>query len=248
MKKVLILILATIVILFPILLLEILSCIGIATFLDKDFWLSYMGFFGTASVAAVSLWQNHVLSNQNQKLEKKFEQERYIKENLITEHPLLGIKSVSSYSQLGYKRLDFFDKNPWGNDYCGAKIDGGIAIEFENVGNGKLLNLKHPFLNSLYGVHEKNSQFIECGKSGYLYIPQRYIVKKTQHEIVLRYSNISGFEYEQLLSLSVNVDPRELTDANNNSVSYEYSVELSQIQKPLPNFDKETDDNGKTEI
>ena len=69
MKKGLIITLSIIVLFLPIIVITGLYFISeINTFIQSEFWYGYMAYFGTVSLAAVSLWQNENANLINKRL------------------------------------------------------------------------------------------------------------------------------------------------------------------------------------
>lgn len=222
------------VLLLPVLILGILHCCGKTTFCNTEFWLAYMSFFGTIMVAGVSLLQNIILHHENQQLEKRLEEERYLKENLTSEHPILEIASVYSYRAYGYKRMSTYRKIPWHDIYEGYNLDEGLEIELRNIGNGDVLYFNYRFVNRDQSADA--GHILKKGESQSIRLGERFIKSKSSHDIVLRYSNVRGCKYEQILSIEILEDNHEIVTEDgvipgDGTISYTYCVELKQKQE-----------------
>lgn len=194
-----------------------------------------MSFFGTIVVAGVSLLQNIILHNDNQQLERKLEEERYLKENLTSEHPILEIVSVHSYNAFGHKRTSTYQKNPWHDIYEGDTLDGGLEIELSNIGNGDLLYFNYRFVN----IDDSSSvaaHILKKGESQSIRFGKHFIKSESSHNIALQYSNVRGCKYEQILSVEILGDDHEIVTEDevipgDGTISYTYCVELKQKQE-----------------
>lgn len=234
MRKSSIVIATCAVLLLPVLILGVLHCCDETTFFNTEFWLAYMSFFGTIMVAGVSLLQNIILHNENQQLERRLEDERYLKENLTSEHPILEIASVHSYNAFGYKRISTYRKNPWHDIYEGDNLDGGLEIELSNIGNGDLLYFNYCFVDRDQSA--ATGHILKKGESQSIRLGKHFIKSKSSHNIALRYSNVRGCKYEQILSIEIQEDNHEIVTEDRvipggGTISYTYYVELKQKQE-----------------
>lgn len=205
MKKQKKIFLATIfVIIIPLLCLVFLVCIGYIDknpFMDKEFWLAYMAYFGTVAVSGTALWQNAVMEEQNRKLLDEQQQQNLVLKNMTTEHPVLKITSVKLYGAFGKREIEAYQcSEHQENYYLGTRTRGKLEIKVENIGNGLAREIEHV---GLYGFEAKgNSKSIAPNSEGVILIFFESELKKDK-SIDICYQNIRNFQYSQKINIII---------------------------------------------
>ena len=109
MKKILIFVLSIILLLLPIIVITGLYFIfEINAFIEPDFWYGYMAYFGTVTLAAVSLWQNKVFKDENDKSQDRLEKIHKQANEIDTINKILEFEHTRIHNL--YKYLDEFEK------------------------------------------------------------------------------------------------------------------------------------------
>lgn len=75
MKKFFIILFSVILLVLPFAVIGTVYCIGgINIFDNPDFWYGYMAYFGTVVLAAVAVWQNRIIKEENDAAQEKLEE------------------------------------------------------------------------------------------------------------------------------------------------------------------------------
>lgn len=109
MKKTILILLSLLALFLPLIIISVVYLImGLFIFDNSDFWYGYMAYFGTVMLAIVSLWQNKVFKDENNKSQDRLETIYKQANEINTINKILEFENVRIHNLNKY--LDEFEK------------------------------------------------------------------------------------------------------------------------------------------